>query len=120
MEKPAAKNRDYQFSIKVKISRSGEHRTGFGPGIAELLSGIECSGSLNQAAKDMNMAYSKAWKIIREVEEKLGFQLIERRGAHGSVLTVQGKKTLEAFFEMEQKATAAARTVFTRFVSDLS
>ena len=115
----SANERDYHFSIKVKISRGSEHRTGFGPGIAELLIGIEKSGSLNQAAKDMNMAYSKAWRIIREVEDKLGFMLIERRGAHGSVLTVQGKTTLETFMRMEQKATAAAQKVFNQFIADL-
>ena len=110
---------EYSFSIRLKISRGSDHRTGFGPGIAQLLSGIEKSGSLNQAAKDINMAYSKAWKIIREVEDKLGFMLIERRGAHGSVLTTQGKITLEAFNLMEKEAIVAARSVFDRFIADL-
>lgn len=117
MEIPNKK--DYTYNIRVKISRKGESKTGFGLGIAQLLAGVDQTGSLNQAAKDMNMAYSKAWKVIREVEEKLGIPLIERRGAHGSVLTLKGKRMLDTFHEMEQVATAAAKTVFDRFIADL-
>ena len=38
----------------------------FGRGIASLCIGVRDTGSLNAAAKSMGMAYSKAWRIIKD------------------------------------------------------
>lgn len=65
----------------------------FGPGIAELLEGIEELKSLRAAAMRMGMAYSKAWRIIHECEEKLGFRLLySSAGGRGG-----GEKAAEPF-----------------------
>ena len=48
----------------------------FGPGIATLLHHIEDLHSLRSAAMQMNMAYSKAWTIVRNAEAQLGFKLL--------------------------------------------
>jgi hypothetical protein len=37
----------------------------FGPGMVMLLREVERTGSLQKAAKAMNMAYSKAWKMLK-------------------------------------------------------
>ena len=37
----------------------------FGPGMVMLLREVERTGSLQKAAKNMNMAYSKAWKMLK-------------------------------------------------------
>ena len=57
----------------------------FGRGIASLCLGVRETGSLNAAAKGMGMAYSKAWRIIKETEAALDLQLLNRDGAHGLV-----------------------------------
>ena len=67
----------------------------WGPGVAQLLHYIVQHKSLRAAAQQMNMSYSKAWKIVHEAEEQLGFPLIETisggaRGG-GSYLTRQGE-----------------------------
>ena len=49
----------------------------FGPGICTLLEEVEKNGSLRKAAMSMNMAYSKAWKMIKLCQENLGFELLE-------------------------------------------
>ena len=36
----------------------------FGPGICQLLEAVEELGSLRKASQSMDMAYSKAWKIL--------------------------------------------------------
>ena len=59
----------------------------FGRGIASLCLGVRETGSLNAAAKGMGMAYSKAWRIIKDTEAALDLQLLNRDGAHGSDLT---------------------------------
>ncbi len=41
--------------------------------------GLKKWASLHQAAKQMGMSYSKAWRLIRTLEERLGFTLLERK-----------------------------------------
>ena len=93
-------------------NRESDTKTAFGHGTAQLLQGIVELDSLNQAAKRMGMAYSKAWKSIRATEAHLGFDLIERHAQHGSVLTEKGKKFLELFLRAEEAANQAAAEVF--------
>lgn len=104
-------NKDLHAQVKIVIT-SSEDRKGpsFGKGAAILLRGIEENGSLNKTAKNLHMAYSKAWSMIKKVEEGLGFQLIERFGARGSVLTDDGKRFLELYevYESEVEKFAAA------------
>ena len=73
----------------------------FGEGPARLLHGIEDSGSLRAAALSMDMAYTKALKLIRNAENALGFALIRRstggKDGGGSCLTPDGKEWLERY-----------------------
>ena len=69
----------------------------FGRGIASLCLGVRETGSLNAAAKGMGMAYSKAWRIIKDTEAALDLQLLNRDGAHGSDLTEAGNKLLDTY-----------------------
>ena len=62
-----------RLSITNPASESGSV---FGRGIANLCLGVREAGSLNAAAKGMGMAYSKAWRIIKETEAALGIQLL--------------------------------------------
>ena len=73
----------------------------FGEGPARLLRGVEATGSLRAAAMSMEMAYTKALKLIRNAENALGFALIYRatggKGGGGSSLTDEGKEWLQRF-----------------------
>ena len=62
---------------------------------------VEETGSLNQAAKKMDMAYSKAWRIMKNTSEALGCELLESVCPKGSVLTEEGKMLLELYDKME-------------------
>ena len=98
---------------RLRICRESEDtKTAFGHGTAQLLQGIQELQSLNRAAKRMGMAYSKAWKSIRSTEEHLGFQLIERKAQHGSVLTAEGVRFLDYFTRAETAAQQAAAEIF--------
>ena len=55
------------------MSEESKSNSQFGRGVANLCLGVRERGSLNAAAKDMKMAYSKAWKSINATEEHLGF-----------------------------------------------
>ena len=93
-----------QYSLKVRLKRDGVF---YGPGVSELLLRVDRTGSLQTAAGEMGMSYSKAWKIVRTAEQELGFMLLERHvgGAGGgfSRLTEQGRSFVERY-EAFQKA----------------
>ena len=63
----------------------------FGPGVAQLLRHVQEFHSLRSAAKAMNMAYSKAWTIVKSSERILGVQLLHTsvggRSGGGAQLT---------------------------------
>lgn len=84
----------------------------FGPGVAALCLGVRERGSLSAAAKNMGMAYSKAWRIIKEAETSLGFCLMSRCGRQGSELTEDGNKLLNAYLDMEWRLTQAAVNLY--------
>ncbi|MEG0216780.1 MAG: LysR family transcriptional regulator [Raoultibacter sp.] len=100
---------------RVRISVENPHNESnsvFGLGIAKLCVGVREKGSLYAAAKSMGMAYSKAWRIMKDTETALGMQLLNRDGAHGSDLTEAGNKLLDAYLELEKKMQADAEEAF--------
>ena len=80
-----------------------EHKV-FGPGIAQLLHRVREYHSLRAAAQSMNMAYSKAWTVLRTAEEQLGFKLLHSstggKGGGGAVLTPEGEDLLERYDQL--------------------
>ena len=90
------------MKLKVKISIADERNRGFfGIGIVWLLEEIEKTGSINKAAKNMRMSYSKAHKILKRAEEKFGKKLlIKKKGGierGGSELTDFGKEFIKKY-----------------------
>ena len=88
----------------------------FGPGIAELLHRVRAYHSLRAAAQSMNMAYSKAWTVLRTAEEQLGFKLLHSstggKGGGGAVLTPEGEELLERYDELCRRMQAYGRRQF--------
>lgn len=89
---------NYRPVISVRIFRDGKC---FGPGVAELLRRVQEHRSLRAAAISMEMAYSKAWTIIKSSEAELGFKLLVSTtgGRHGggASLSPEAEKLLAAF-----------------------
>ena len=75
----------------------------FGPGIAQLLHRVEKLNSLRSAAASMEMAYSKAWTIIKNSEKALGYPLLASttggKNGGGAVLTEEGASLLKKYDE---------------------
>lgn len=104
------------FKTRITLRNDGEFDGhGFGRGIEQLLTGIETHGSLNRSAKELGMAYSKAWRILRLAEAEFGITLLTRDGAHGSTLTEEGAAFLSHYREMMAAAEAAAEAVFVKY-----
>jgi molybdate transport system regulatory protein len=97
-----------KVAYKIWIDHNGKV---FGDGPNEILKGVEKTGSLHQVAEQMGMSYSKAWKLIRNIEQKLGFPLLDRRvggqSGGGSQITPQAKELMLCYarFRRETKGT---------------
>ena len=101
---------DFEISTRLYISNGkGGEQFAFGGGLIALLREIEDTGSIYRAAKNMKMAYSKAWKLINTSEERLDIALLEREGAHGSTLTKEGKKLLDVYDAVQEDVSNYAQ-----------
>ena len=85
----------------------------FGPGTRELLERIEETSSLRQATEGMGLSYTKALRMLRDMREELGFEVVhsEKGGnARGkTVLTEQGRQVLQHYAKMEEMVSAYAQ-----------
>ena len=105
------------ISPHVKLSIGNDEANAvFGRGVAMLCRGVRDDGLLNKAAKNMGMAYSKAWRIVKDTEAALGIQLLDRDGAHGSTLTEAGDKLLDAYVAIDKKLQEDAEKEFARIL----
>ena len=113
--KVLAKTLSFKTRLTMRADGRNDPHHGFGKGIEMLLLGVDKYGSLNRAAKEMGMAYSKAWNVLRLNESEFGIKFINRNGAHGSELTPEGRAFLEHYQEMELAAERAAQEVFDKY-----
>ena len=67
-----------RYQMKLRLYRRDKF---FGPGVAELLTRLERTGSLSAASREMGMSYSKAWKITKKSEEDVGITMMKRAAA---------------------------------------
>ena len=103
--------------IRLAItSADSQSNSQFGRGVASLCLGVRNLGSLNAAAKEMKMAYSKAWRIIKETEAALDMQLLDRDGAHGSTLTPDGDKLLDSYLAVDELVQKYAEKEFAKLM----
>ena len=63
------------YRVQLRLFKRGKC---FGRGIAELLTRVSRTGSLRSAAAEMDMAYSKAWRIIKNSEDILAKTAVAR------------------------------------------
>ena len=88
----------------------------FGPGVAQLLHAVQELHSLRAAALSMDMAYSKAWTIIKNSEKALGFSLLDSttggKGGGGAALTPEGARLLRAYDTFCSRLHDAADQLF--------
>lgn len=100
---------DAKLKLQLRVLLNDE--IAFGPGKAELLQEIRRSGSISQAAKNMNMSYRRAWQLVETMNNSFQSALVETQkgGTHGggAKVTDFGEKILNQFRQMEQNARQA-------------
>ncbi len=91
----------------------------FGEGPARLLHGIEEKGSLRSATISMDMAYTKALRILKNAEAALGFPLTTRttggKDGGGSRLTTEGKAWLAKYEAYRDACNQANQALYREF-----
>ncbi len=103
-----------KLNYKIWIEKDGEKVFGDGP--LDILHRVERTGSLRQAAAEINMSYSQAWNLIKDLEERLGFKLLERKiggeGGGGSQLTEQARDLMMKFEIFRHKAQESLNLLY--------
>jgi len=90
----------------------GKEKPFFSTGPMELMEKIEKYSSLKKATEDMGMSYTKALRIIRDIEREMGFPVVvsvkggNERGS--TKLTDKGKQVLKSYKEMYDDVSAYA------------
>jgi molybdate transport system regulatory protein len=104
-----------QARAKIWIEAGGEKIFGDGPW--DLLKRVERTGSLRQAAAEIKMSYSQAWRLIRMIEKKLGYSLLEKQtggsGGGYSKLTAAASDLTCAYDHFRQGTEKAIKELFT-------
>jgi molybdate transport system regulatory protein len=93
------------MEIRSKIWLEIDGEPVFGSGRRALLDGIIRHGSINRAAKDINISYRKALSYIKTMEQRFGKTLVERRAGGksggGADLTAEAKEILRRYKMLE-------------------
>ena len=94
------------MKIRSKIWIETEEGILISEGRVQLLKLIAETGSLNKAAKAMNLSYQKAWRLIDDSNKASKNPLIEthvggNKGG-GTILTPYGKTLIDSFERINQ------------------
>lgn len=110
----------YKRKLKPKVRVSVEKEASFfGTGTEQLLNLIRVGESVKSACEQMNLSYSKGWKMINQVEEQLGFAVVYRKrgGMNGgkTILTENGIEFLEKYQKFEKESQKSVNEIFDRY-----
>ena len=104
-----------RYGLSLRIYREEKC---FGTGVAQLLELVERLHSLRAATMQMNMAYSKAWSVIKTAEKELGFKLLNAttggRNGGGATLTPEAQAVLQDYRAFQKDVAAAADELFVK------
>lgn len=93
-----------------------------GIGVLWLLEAIEKYSSLRQAAKSMNLSYSKAYGMLSHLETTLNRPIVERRkggqSREGVQLTSFAKSFMALYKDFQDRAKLGMEEYYKDFVKD--
>jgi len=102
--------------IKSKVWIEIQGKPLFGQGRMELLRLIDTHGSINQAARELDMSYRKAWSYVKFMEDRVGIKLVERhtggQNGGGASLTGEAREFIAKFEGLSQGIEAEVNEKF--------
>jgi molybdate transport system regulatory protein len=110
---------NYKFWIETSSGLSL-----LGEGKWQLLKAIQETGSLKAACEKTGYAYRQTWESLKNIEEKLGFNLIEktRGGEKGgqTKLTPKGEKIVDFFDRLYLQVEPGISKLFSQMIENLN
>jgi len=105
------------LELRYKLWIEKNREKVFGDGPLDILHRVERTGSLRKAAEEINMSYSQAWNLIKGLEKRLGFDLLERkvggeRGG-GSEITEEARDLMMKYEAFRERADKSLNLLYT-------
>lgn len=95
------------YTVKARIWIESNQAAFVGFGRIQLLENIKKTGSITNAAKEMNMSYRKAWELVKKMNEHATTPLVEKiiggKNGSGATLSEEGEKVIQKFYEIENE-----------------
>lgn len=95
------------FQARNRIWLEGKEGPFLGVGRIRLLEAIHEHGSITEAARQMEMSYKKAWKMVHSMNKEAGVPLVIKKiggtGGGGTLLTKEGEKAVLYFKALDEK-----------------
>ncbi len=95
-----------------------------GPGKIALLEHIAASGSLSQAARELDMSYRRAWLLLDSLNASFRQPVTQAttggRGGGGVTLTPFGLKTIERYRQFEAELSRHATKHFAELAQQIT
>jgi len=110
-----------KLCYKIWLDNNGK---AFGEGPYDLLKRVDRLGSLSKAAREINMSYNQAWKLINMLEKRLGFKLLQREvgGSQGggSFLTEEARELMDKYGKFSRESEEALNKLYQKyFLNDI-
>ncbi len=106
---------EMKIMYKVWLDCDGK---AFGEGPDKLLQRVDNTGSLHRAAAEMKMSYRKAWLMLRAMEQRLGFTLLERKvggvSGGGSQLTPAARELMKRYEAFRKEVEGTLQQIYTK------
>jgi molybdate transport system regulatory protein len=109
-----------KLRYKLWIEKDGEKVFGDGP--LDILHRVERTGSLRQAAAEINMSYSQAWNLMKDLEKRLGFNLLKRKvggeKGGGSEITDKAREIMMKFKMFRKRADQSLNSLYRKIFKE--
>ena len=111
------------INLKVKLYLENEQDKFMGIGVLWLLQKISDCGSLRAAAMELGISYSKAFRMVENLEQSLGMAVLSRRKGgmqrSGASLTAFGREFIVLYDAFQKECKALLKDPFEKFTKKL-
>ena len=111
MAKSPPSRKSSKQDLKPQIRIMFRKAIAMGPGKADLLRAIDETGSISDAARQMEMSYRRAWLLVDTMNQAFRSPVVVTltggKAGGGAAVTEFGKDVLRRYSAMEAKASAS-------------
>ena len=111
-----------RFKITLRVDFDSVHA--IGPGKVALLEKMRDSGSLSQAARDLDMSYRRAWQLLASINQTFREPVVLTAtggsGGGGTTLTDFGAAIVTAYRQFEKETNTRAEKYFGSMLKTVS